>query len=288
MATIRGIKKRVKSVKNISQITNAMQMVAASKMKRAQDKTQQFQPYAEKIVEAVKELSSGVDHEQHALLAEGNPEGQHLIVVIATDKGLCGSLNSNLFRQINKWYQSEEKVVYITIGRKGRNFISHSKGELLADFSGEEPTKIMSAVNSLIIMGFLERKYSRVELVFNRFVNSFQQRPTRIKILPITSQKIDETLSEEKENDHLRDFLIEPSLRSVLDALLPAFVENQIRDASYSAEASEHSARMIAMKNATDNAKGLVKDLTLEYNKLRQQEITLAIQDMVTARLSVK
>lgn len=287
MATLRDIKKRTKSVQNIAQITNAMQMVAASKMRRAQEQTQHFLAYAQKILEITKELADTVDASAHKLLQEGNPAGKKLLVIIATDKGLCGALNSNMFRQITKWYANFSAKECITIGKKAVGFARGNNLNISADFSGAVPVKKIAAVNTYIVEGFLVGRYSEVEIIFNRFVNSFTQEPTRIQVLPIAYLEQD-LESAEQENKKRADFLIEPSPDKVLDALLPEYIENQIRDAALSAEASEYSARMIAMKNATDNAKSLVDDLTLEYNKLRQMDITLSIADMVTARLAVE
>lgn len=285
MATLREIRRRVKSVKNISQITSAMQMVAASKMRRAQEKTQKFKPYALKIAQLTRELSLGVDSILHELLQEGNPEGKRLIILITTDKGLCGGLNSNLFRQLKRWYPDLRNLECITVGKKGRGFVRLNNLALVADFSGTPLVHIVSAVTTLVVENFLAGMYLVVEIIFNRFVTSFEQQPTRWPILPISEVKA----GEEKEvKVSLADFLIEPSAREVLEALIPEYLENQIRDAALSAEASEYSARMVAMKNATENAQNLVADLTLEFNKLRQNEITMSIADMVTARIAVE
>jgi F-type H+-transporting ATPase subunit gamma len=280
--TLKEIKNRAKSVKNISKITNAMQMVAASKMRKAQKRTEEYTPYGEKIAEITRELTSGVDKSDHKLLLTGNPAGKDLLILISTDKGLCGALNSNLFRQINKWYPELGEKECITVGKKGAGFIRLSKTGLSADFSGKPPTDSVSALGAYAVEGFLTGKYSSITLIFNRFISSFEQKPTRLKVLPI--EKIE---AEETENIS-SDFLIEPSTKAVLEALLPEYIENLIRDAALSAEASEFSARMIAMKNATENANNLESDLTLEYNKLRQMEVTSSIQDIVTARMAIE
>lgn len=288
MATLRDIKRRVESVDNISQITSAMQMVAASRMKKAQRSTQQFQPYARKIAQVVGELSIGVDRKAHKLLGLGNPKGKKLLVLITTDKGLCGALNSNLFREVKLWHKDLSDSQFITIGKKGVAFIRGVNYPLEADFSGESPVKKVSAVASLCISGFLSGKYSSVKIIFNRFINTFTQQPVEVQVLPILG--IDQESDEEsvKRKYSYSDFLLEPSVGEVLEALLPEYVENVIRDAMLSADASEFSARMMAMKNATDNAKDLSFDLTLEYNKIRQSEITMSIADMVTARIAIE
>ena len=284
MATLREIKRRVKSVKNISQITSAMQMVAASKMKKAQQKATGFEPYAQRISEAVKELASGVDSDLHSLLSTGNPEARELVIIISTNKGLCGGCNSGLFRAVKKWYLILDKNESVTVGKKGQSFVRSNRAKLVADFSDGSPINSVSALAHYGVEGFLRGDYSKIVVVYNKFVNSFTQEPTRFELLPITSLgEIKERLADENK---FADFLVEPNPVKVLDALLPEYVENIIRAATLSAEASEYSARMMAMKNATDNADELQVNLTLEYNKMRQSEITTSLQDMITARMT--
>ena len=281
--TLKQIKDRAKSVKNISQITNAMQMVAASKMRKAQKRTQEYEPYGKKIADITKELSTKVDKTAHKLLQQGNPDGKRLLILISTNKGLCGGLNSNLFRQINKWYPDIKNTECVTVGKKGAGFARSCDAGLVADFSNKSPANVVSAVATYAVDSFLENKISSVEVVFNRFVSSFEQKPTKIQVLPISEFTKDPSQSKSNLNS-----LIEPSTREVLKSLLPEYIENLIRDTALSAEASEFSARMIAMKNATENAKNLEADLTLEYNKIRQMEVTSSIQDIVTARMAIE
>jgi len=286
MATLREIKRRAKSVKNISQITSAMQMVAASKMKKAQDKATKFMPYAQKIAEAVGDLSTGVDSNLLNLLSKGNADSNRdLIMLISTNKGLCGGLNSSLFRAMKQWYPDLKKHESITVGKKGQSFVRSGKSQLVADFSDGAPADNVTALSTYAVKGFLEGNYSKVVVVYNKFVNSFTQEPTKIDLLPIAPIKTEKV--EDGFEEFFADFLIEPSPLEVLNALLPEYIENIIRAAALSAEASEYSARMMAMKNATDNAEELQGDLTLEYNKMRQSEITTSLQDMVTARMTV-
>ena len=287
MATIRAIKKRIKSAKNISQITKAMQMVAAAKMKKAQDQAEQGKPYSEKIHEAVSELSHGVDHRLHRLLGTGNPDGHTLVVLIATNKGLCGGLNTTLFRNTLKWFTDNQKAEFITLGKKGQRYIVHSKWNLSADFSDEHHMiNAVPAVTQLFTEGFLSGLYKDVYLVYNRFVNSLTQEPVLIQVLPLAIPGAFE--KEDTTKKEWNEFIIEPSAKQVLEKLLPHYIETQIRSAILEAEASEHSARMVAMKNATDNAKDLIDDLTFGYNRLRQEKITSEIADIVTARESMR
>lgn len=291
MATIRSIKKRIKSAKNISQITKAMQMVSASKMRKAQDAAVSAKPYQEKIFEAVETLSAGVNRDMHDLLAEGNEKGKTLVVLISTNKGLCGGLNTTLFRQVTKWFDRTNDIDYVSLGKKSQHYCVRSKQNLIAHFANDDFLEVAQPVTELFTQNFINGTYKEVYIVYNQFINSLSQKPARTRVLPIEiahEKKEIDTTGEGTLDDGLLEFLIEPSPARVLDALLPHYVEVQVRAAILEAAASEHSARMIAMKNATDNAKSLIGDLTLAYNRLRQERITYEISDMVTARLSVE
>jgi F-type H+-transporting ATPase subunit gamma len=284
MANIRLIKRRIKSATNIAQITRAMEMVAASKMKKAQDNAVSGKPYAEEIFRAAKELATHIEKKSHPLLTEGNPEGKNLVIVISTNKGLCGGLNTNLFREIGNYWE-KKGVDFITVGKKGENFVVRTGRNLVADFSVQTPfTENVPALTKLLVDGFIAGTYKEVYLVFNTFLSALKQNPTKKKILPIAGlgEKLD------KEEVKFAEFIIEPDIESVLNNLLPHYLENQIRAAILEAEASEHSARMIAMKNATDAALDFVDSLTLLFNKARQEKITYELADIVTARLAVE
>ena len=285
MANIRLIKRRIKSADNISQITKAMEMVAASKMKKAQEKALQGKPYAQKIYQAVLELSSHIDKKQHPLLAKGNPSGKLLILIISTNKGLCGGLNTNLFRAANRWWGSEKNIDFVSVGNKGKNFISRSRKNLVADFSQHASFhEIVPAITAVLVTGFLKGTYKEVYLVYNTFLSALKQIPTKKLLIPIESIQTENDAPRE----NFAEFVIEPGVYDVLSNLLPHYIENQIRSAIFEAEACEHSARMMAMKNATDAASDLTEELTLLYNKARQEKITYEIADLVTARLAVE
>ncbi|KKR50020.1 MAG: ATP synthase gamma chain [Candidatus Levybacteria bacterium GW2011_GWA2_40_16] len=287
MATIRAIKGRIKSAKNISQITKAMQMVSAAKMKKAQEVARQGKPYREKIQEAVGELASRIDPTLHPLLRMGNPDGKTMVVLISTNKGLCGGLNTSLFRNVLKWLSHADSAEFITLGKKGQRFVIRSGWDLSADFSEGQIIQSVAPVTQLFVEGFLNGAYKEVYIIYNRFVSSLKQEPIMVPVLPLA---VPELGSQESEKQHIEwsEFIIEPSAREVLNQLLPHYVETLIRSAILEAEASEHSARMVAMKNATDNAKSLIGDLTLAYNRLRQENITTEIADIVTARESMR
>ena len=289
MASERLIKRRIKSAKNIAQITKAMQMVAASKMKRAQIQAVSGRPYAEKIAEMVFKFVARIDQEKHPLL-QINKEGKTLIILLSTNKGLCGGLNTNLLRTLIKWLTSSQlsESVYVTMGKKGEAFLVRSNRQLIADFSTNIPfTQNIPALTSLITEGYLKGEFKDVYLVYNNFISILRQDPTFKKILPISEFSLNNKEQSEEEKKTL-DFLVEPSIDAILDTLLFHYLENQMRDAVRHAEASEHVARMFAMKNATDNAHEFIDILSLEYNKARQEKITYEIADIITARLGVE
>ncbi len=287
MASIRLIRRRIRSAQNIAQITKAMQMVSASKMKKAIAAAEMGKLYAEKIYQITRELALRTDEGFHPLLAKGNPEGKTLVILISTNKGLCGGLNTSLFRQILQWFPSVSDNHFVTIGKKGEAFCVRSGRKLTADFSAMVPfIGNVPSVTQLLVDNFLNGTYKEVFIAFNSFVNAIKQLPVKKQILPLAG--LAEPGKTESEQLAFTEFLIEPSTDEVLTSLLPHYLENQLRSAILEAEASEHSARMMAMKNATDAALDFVSGLTLQLNKARQEKITYEIADIVTARLAVE
>lgn len=284
MANIRLIKGRIKSVKNIAQITKAMELVAASKMKKAQAQALAGKLYARKIYDMVIALSSRVTEAVNPLLVKPKKlTGKKLVILFSTNRGLCGGLNTNLFRF---FLQNGPKVgAYegVTLGKKGASFLSQVGVPVKADFSHTSSfVSMVPALTDLITTEYIRGAYDSVELVYNEFVSIVRQEPRRKIILPLTMESAGDS-----EIDSKTPFLIEPSVDEVFGALLPHYLENQIRDAVLQAEASEHSARMLAMRNATDNALSLMDELTLVYNKARQEKITYEITDLITATLAI-
>lgn len=287
MANIRLIKRRIKSAKNIAQITKAMEMVAGSRMRKAQAAAVAGKVYAQKIYEMVINLGSRVDATLHPLLMRPKKlNGSRLVIVIATNKGLCGGLNTNLLRFLIREYPEMGRHQYVVLGKKALHFISRmAVGKISEDFSDEVPfVRTVPAITTLVVREFLKGGIDGVDLVYNEFISALRQNPRKKSILPLTME------GEMNEDDAAaaHDILIEPDPERVFESLLPHYLENQIRDAMLQSEASEQSARMIAMRNATDNATSLVDDLTLVYNKARQEKITYEITDMVTSRMSVQ
>ncbi|HUD19629.1 MAG TPA: ATP synthase F1 subunit gamma [Patescibacteria group bacterium] len=283
MANIRLIKGRIKSAKNIAQITKAMELVSAAKMKKAQAQALAGKLYAQKIFEMVVVLASRTISAKHPLLQKPKHlAGRRLVILISSNKGLCGGLNTNLFRFFSQHYHASKNFDAVTAGKKGASFLSHFGGSLKADFSNSSSfVAEVPAITELVTREYTAGLYDGVDLIYNEFVNVVKQVPKRKTILPLTVESLETPVEEHG------DFLIEPSIDEVFESLLPHYLENQIRDAALQAEASEHSARMVAMRNATDNALSLVDDLTLVYNKARQEKITYEITDMITASMTV-
>jgi F-type H+-transporting ATPase subunit gamma len=270
VASQRDIRRRIGAVKNIKQITRAMQFVAASKLKRAQDATLAARPYSEKLDEVLADLAAVLGGEDHPLLA--TPEGgKRLVVLITTDRPLAGPLNTNIVRFVARdIIDKSDDLALITVGRKGRDAMRRAGVPLEAHFPtfGDRPTFAdVLPLARLVTDDFLARTYTRVDVVFSRFVSTLVQRPEKLAILPIEP-------AEDTEGIPGNQFIFEPSASAVLERLLPRYVATRLYQAVLEAKASEESSRMVAMKNATENAEDLIEDLTVSYNKVRQSNIT--------------
>lgn len=270
MASQRDIRRRIGAVKNIKQITRAMQFVAASKLKRAQDATLASRPYSEKIDEVISDLASVLDAETHPLLAH-HEGGKRLFVVLTTDRGLAGPLNTNTVRfALKEILDHEGDVAVVTVGRKGRDALRRAHLPLKAHFAGfgDRPTFAdVTPLTRLITDDFLAGTYGRIDLVFPRFVSTLVQRPVLEPLLP---------LQPAADTDGIpgNQFIFEPNASTVLRQLLPRYVATRVYQAVLETTASEMSSKMVAMKSATENAEELIEDLTLSYNKVRQANIT--------------
>ncbi len=289
MPSTRDIRRRIKSVKNTAQITKAMQMVAASKMRKAQQAALAGAPYAKLMNAMLVSLRDRVDSAMHPLLSP-NDSDKELVILLSTDKGLCGGLNTNLLREAS--LLNPEKTAFVASGRKGVQFLSRMQRNLLADFAlTDSPSFLQSKAMSKFCMGkFLEGEVGSVSVLYPSFVSTLVQTPAKVQILPIAPEAVqgDETLLTTQQQDAKSEVLFEPDAEQVLNALLPYYVHFQIYQMLLNARASEQSARMVAMKNATDNAKGIVKDLTLEYNKIRQASITSELLEITTAQMALE
>jgi F-type H+-transporting ATPase subunit gamma len=284
MPSTLDIRRRIRSVKNTAQITKAMQMVAASKMRKSQAAALSGRPYQEVLFRVLAALRGKVDPQASPLLVERTVR-RELILVISSDKGLCGGLNTNLFRELTAIDAVDPS--FIAIGRKAVQFLVRTRRNLLADFQVSEVpnTREVRPIANFCAERFLSGEVDRVRVIYSKFVNTLIQQATTVNLLPASSEEL---LGEEKgEKVPSGEFLFEPSEQGVLSAILPHYITFQIFQMILDARASEHSARMVAMKNATDNAKQLVKDLTLHYNKVRQASITTELLEIASAQLSV-
>ena len=271
MASQRDIRRRIGAVKNIKQITRAMQFVAASKLKRAQDSTLAARPYSEKLDEVLADLAAVLGAEDHPLLAERPEGGKRLIVLITTDRGLAGPLNTNTIRFASREILDHPgDLAMVTVGRKGRDAMRRAGVPLEAHFAGfgDRPTFAdVIPLARLISDDFLAGTHNKVDIIYSRFVTTLTQRPESFQLLPIPS-------SEDTEGIPGNQFIFEPSAAAVLAQLLPRYVATRLFQAVLESKASEESSRMVAMRNATDNAEDLIQDYTLAYNKVRQANIT--------------
>jgi F-type H+-transporting ATPase subunit gamma len=291
MASTREIRRRIRSVKNTAQITKAMQMVASSKMRRAQERVQQARPYAEQIRELVSRLANAAGDEigEGVVLLKQRPIHNIGMVLITPDRGLCGALPSNINRKAvasaldvqNTLASQGERpgVGFVTVGRKGRDFIVRTQQKMLAEFTnyGDKPAlNDATAIAQVAVDAFQKGEVDAVYLVYARFINTVTQQPVSVQLLPVQPPS-----KEEKGEQQVVDYIYEPDAKTIFEALLPRYVDVQVYQALVETVASFYSAQMIAMKNATDSANDLVQDLTLTYNKARQSAITMQILEVV-------
>jgi len=291
MPSTRDIRRRIKSVKNTAQITKAMQMVAASKMRKAQQAALSGRPYATLMNDVLAEVTYHAGDFTHPLM-EKRDGSKRAIVLVSTDKGLCGALNSNLMREAAKF--DKATTIYITAGRKGSQFIARTKRQLAAEFTYKDAPLFSEAraISKFARDLFLKGEVDRVDILFTNFISTLNQKPEVFPLLPVGQIKgvvagVHGHAMEEKLLKGATEFLFEPSVEEVFGALLPHYLNFQVYQILLEAKASEHSARMVAMKNATDNAQQLIKDLTLEYNKLRQANITKELLEITSAAMAM-
>ena len=289
MANTQDIRRRIKSIRNTAQITKAMQMVAASKMRKAQQHALAGRPYAALMNKVLVSLQRRTDPRLHPLL-HIRPVKKELVLIISTDKGLCGALNTNLFREAVNF--DSAKTAFVVTGKKARQFIARTKRELLADFELKDaPTFVETKpIAKFCMEKFLNRDVDKVSVLYTHFINTINQRSVVQTLLPISSFDLPKSESDEKAKqdvDPMLGYVFEPNAETVLDMMLPYYLQYQLFQMILDARASEHSARMVAMKNATDNANQFIKDLTLEYNKMRQAGITTELLEIATAQMAL-
>jgi F-type H+-transporting ATPase subunit gamma len=290
MPSTRDIRRRIKSVKNTAQITKAMQMVAASKMRKAQMAALAGRPYANLMNEVLSALVAGNKDFSHPLI-EKRDVRKRCVIVVSTDKGLCGGLNSSLMREAAKFAPD---TAFITAGRKASQFIARTKRTLIAEFTYKDVPSFAEAraISKFAQDIYIKGEVDQVDILFTQFVSTLVQKPETRQLLPIGNVKpvkagVGADANEPAAQSASGEFIFEPDQDQVLGALLPHTLNFQVYQILLESKASEHSARMVAMKNATDNAKQFIKDLTLEYNKLRQANITKELLEISSAAMAM-
>ena len=279
MATIRQIRRRVRSVTSIAKVTKAMELVAGSKMRRSQTRALQARPYAEKMMQILGDLAKqrGEEEEQHPFLAV-RPAKNTLVLFLGPNRGLAGGLPSSMNRRAASFaLEQETPVSFVCVGKKGRDFIVRTGTPLVAEFTMQDYPDLHDTlpVSQIVIEEYESGRADRVFLLYPRFVNTAVQTPTIRQLLPIEPQQILGATQGEI------DFIYEPSPQGVLADLLPRYIEMTVYQSILETEASELSARMVAMRNATEAANEMIQTLTLVYNKVRQEQITKELLDIV-------
>lgn len=278
MASQRDIRRRIRDVGRIKQITRAMQFVAASKLKRAQDSTLAARPYSQKIDEVLADLAAVLASDEHPLLSRRDG-GKRLIVLITSDRGLAGPLNTNTIRFAARIITEHPgDLTVVSVGRKGRDAMRRARVPLEAHFAGYGDRPAFADViplARLITDGFVGGEFGQIDIVYPRFVSTLVQRPTMEGLLPVRP-------AADTEGIPGNQFIFEPNPGVVLEQLLPRYVATRLYQAVLEAKASEESSRMVAMKNATENADDLIEEYTLAYNKVRQANITREMIEIAT------
>lgn len=287
MAVGKEIRNQIKSIQNTQKITRAMEMVAASKMRKAQDRMAASRPYAEKIRNVIRHLAQGHPEYSHPYLQDREVKKVGYIIV-SSDRGLCGGLNNNMFKQavtdMKQWDAQGKEISVCTIGSKASSFFSRLKGEVIGQVShlGDSP-KLEELIGTVKVMldAFDNAEVDRVYLVYNEFVNTMTQDPCVEQMLPVSAPEKEEELA------HHWDYIYEPEAKIVMDDLLTRYVESLVYQGVVENIACEMAARMVAMKSASDNAGDLISDLQTVYNKARQAAITQEISEICAGAAAV-
>lgn len=280
-AALSDIKRKVKGVEKTKQITRAMNMVAASKLKSAQLKMENFRPYASKLQEVMEDLSHRVDAKIHPMLAVREPS-RIKVIVMTSDKGLCGGFNSNVIRKAEGFIKEQKKegkeVSLIAVGKKGRDYFKKRENIIAEYIDISQKEDISTAINVMedAIPSYVAEDYDVLYLVYSEFKNVASQRPDIVRLLPLSSLD-----SGDEERIKKADYVYEPSGEELLDHLIPLYLRSLILRGILETTAGEHGARMVSMDNATNNCDELIESLTLQYNKARQAAITNELMDIV-------
>lgn len=303
----REIRRKIKSIKNTRQITKAMELVAASKMRRAVANTVALRPYARLAQALLQNLSDKTAEELHPLLAKREVK-KTLVIIFSTDRGLCGGLNTALFRKLAEFISADGKVEkknppemhFVAIGKKAQDFLRRTGQHVIAAFPAMSNHPSMNdtyPISQLVLQDYMSAKYDKVMLAYTDFISVINQKPSVRRLLPLSRFALEEMVAEletkavradiESDKARFTEYVFEPSPSRVLEALLPRLTVMQIYQAVLEATASEHSARMFAMRNATDNASEFISDLTLMYNQVRQASITAELAEISAGRAAL-
>ncbi|WP_293005936.1 F0F1 ATP synthase subunit gamma [Nitrosomonas sp.] len=294
MAGSREIRNKIKSVKNTQKITRAMEMVAASKMRKAQERMKKARPYGEKIRNVAAHMSRANTEYRHPFLIERDTVQKIGIIVITSDKGLCGGLNTNVLRktlsQMKIWSNEGEQIEACCIGNKGLGFMSRIGANITSQVVGLGDTpdiaRLIGAVK-VVLDGYTQDQFDRVFIFYNRFINTMKQQPVMEQLLPLTDEVMQSDNQSDAPSKTSWDYIYEPEAKPVIDDIMVRYVEALIYQAVAENMASEQSARMVAMKAASDNAGNVIDELTLIYNKSRQAAITKELSEIVGGAAAV-
>ncbi|MCE7913260.1 MAG: F0F1 ATP synthase subunit gamma [Nitrosomonas sp. PRO4] len=294
MAGSREIRNKIKSVKNTQKITRAMEMVAASKMRKAQDRMKKARPYGEKIRSVAAHMSRANSEYRHPFLIPRDTVKRIGIIIVTSDKGLCGGLNTNLLRkvvnQMKTWQTEGEEIEICCIGNKGLGFMSRVGAKIVSQVIGlgdtPEIAKLIGAVK-VILDGYMQDRFDRVYIFYNRFINTMKQEPVMEQLLPLTDDRVYERDDSNGKSRMAWDYIYEPEAKPVIDDIMVRYIEALVYQAVAENMASEQSARMVAMKAASDNAGNVIDELTLIYNKSRQAAITKELSEIVGGAAAV-
>lgn len=294
MAGSREIRNKIKSVKNTQKITRAMEMVAASKMRKAQERMKKARPYGEKIRNVAAHMSRANTEYRHPFLIARDTVKRIGVIIVTSDKGLCGGLNTNVLRkvvnQMKTWQAEGEQVEVCCIGNKGLGFMSRVGASVTSQVIGlgdtPDITKLIGAVK-VVLDGYTQDQFDRVYIFYNRFINTMKQEPVMEQLLPLTDERMQGSEQDSDKSEAIWDYIYEPEAKSVIDDIMVRYVEALIYQAVAENMASEQSARMVAMKAASDNAGNVINELTLIYNKSRQAAITKELSEIVGGAAAV-
>ncbi len=287
MAGLKEIRSQIKSIGSTRKITKAMEMVAASKMRRAQDRMNAARPYAQKMRSVVSHLANAHPEYKHPYVIEREEVKSVGFIIVSSDRGLCGGLNVNVFRKavnaMSEWHEKGTQVKVSVIGKKASAFFKRYNAEVVSEATGlGDAPQLEELIGAIKVMmdGYLEGNIDRLFVVSNQFVNTMTQSPNLEQLIPIAA-------SEEQELKHYWDYIYEPDSKGVIDVLMARYIESLVYQFVAENSACEQAARMVAMKSATDNAGNLIDDLQLVYNKARQAAITQELSEIVSGAAAV-